>query len=198
MILGAFVTIGCSLLGTSPSASGGCSDVRAPGAVRELESTLPRALHERAPDVVDSGWNCTTQALGTYASHGMHTLWFAGATWDEGGGNATVIAVLSTGVDAGEPALQAAWVEEFYETGARASSKTENIEVLRPAMTGAGEVFRLETLNELSLQTVVVWPDPPHVRVVIVATRVAPGASRTEHDLRVDDAVIVAAGAPVP
>jgi hypothetical protein len=65
-------------------------------------------------------------------------------------------------------------------------------------MTGAGEVYRLETLNDLSLQTVVIWPTAPYVHVVIVATQVAPGASREDHDQRVAIAVEVAAGVPIP
>ena len=65
-------------------------------------------------------------------------------------------------------------------------------------MPGAGLVFRLETLNNLSLQTVVVWPDGPDVWVVIVATTVDPSASRAAHDQRVEAAVADAAAMPAP
>jgi len=59
-------------------------------------------------------------------------------------------------------------------------------------------VFRLETVNDLSLQTVVIWPAGQLVRVVIVATTIRPDASRAAHDERVAIAVEVAAGVPVP
>lgn len=190
----AALAVGCAP--NSPSPAGACVDTRAPGAVPELEALLPRGMIERSPDTLDSGVNCSPRSLGTYAAHGIAALAFAGATWNQGDGNATVVAILQT-ADAG-PALEAAWVEEFYETGARASSKTENIEITRPTMPGAGAVYRLQALNDLSLQTVVVWPDGPFVHVVIVATTVTPDASRAEHDRRVDVAVEVAAGVPIP
>jgi hypothetical protein len=151
---------------------------------------------ERSPDLVDSGWSCSADALATYAAHGVTQLRFAGATWNQGRSDGTVVAILVT--RAPDPPLEAAWVEEFYETGARRSTKTENIEVTRPTMGGAGTVYRLETLNDLSLQTVVIWPEAPYVHVVIVATEVAPGASRDAHNQRVDIAVDVAAGVPIP
>ena len=171
-------------------------DVRAAGAVPALEALLPRGMIERAPDTVDSGWNCTESSLGTYWTHDVRQLWFAGATWNYGGGDATVAAILRT--PPSEAALQTSWVEEFYATGAARSTKTENIEVTRPTLTGAGAVYHLQTLNDLSLQTVVVWPAGAFVHVVIVATQVQPGASREEHDQRVATAVEVAAAVPVP
>lgn len=186
---------GCVPSSPSPAVPA-CLDTRAPGAVPELEALLPRGMIERSPDTVDSGTNCSPRSLGTYLAHGVAALAFAGATWNQGGGNATVVAILRTAGSG--PPLEAAWVEEFYETGARASSKTENIEITRPTMSGAGEVYRLETLNDLSLQTVVVWPKGNAVHVVIVATEVTPDASRAEHNERVDVAVEVAAGVPIP
>ena len=195
LALFAAVAGGCVSNSPSPAASE-CLDKRAPGAVPDLEALLPRGMIERSPDVLDSGVNCSLRSLGTYASHGIAALRFAGATWDQGGGDATVVAILQT-ADTG-PVLEAAWVEEFYETGARASSKTENIEITRPTMSGVGEVYRLETLNDLSLQTVVIWPAEPRVHVVIVATTVTPDASRGEHNQLVEIAVEVAAGVPIP
>ncbi len=88
-----------------------------------------------------------------------------------------------------QPALDARWIQEFYESGARASTKTENIEISAPTIGSAGLVFRLDTLINLSLQTVVVWSRQETVRVVIVATRVEPGASREGHESRVKLAV---------
>jgi hypothetical protein len=174
----------------------GSANERAPGTLPELEALLPRGMVERSPDLVDSGWSCEAETLATYAAHGVSQLLFAGATWNQGQSDGTVVAILVTRDP--DPPLEAGWVEEFYETGARRSTKTENIEVTRPNMAGAGTVYRLETLNDLSLQTVVIWADAPYVHVVIVATEVAPGASRDTHNQRVDIAVDVAAGVPIP
>ena len=198
LALAATAAAGCGRT-TSPAPSG-CADgdTRAPGALPQLEALLPRGMVERSPDTLDSGVNCSPASLDTYAAHGVGALAFAGATWDEGGGDATVVAVLANADPAG-PVLRAPWAEEFYATGARRSTKTENIKIDSPTMPAAGAaVWRLETLNELSLQTVVVWPAEPYVHVVIVATRVEPGASRTEHDQRVEIAVEQAAAVPLP
>lgn len=188
--------------GTSvtPSVPGGgaCAvDVpRAPGTFPDLERLLPLGMIEASPTTLDSGANCTRASLGSYVGHGVGELRFAGATWDYGGGEATVVAVFAT--PAGQPTLEAAWVEEFYTAGAVAGRTIDDVTTTRPVMRGAGQVFRLEVINNLSLQTVVVWPAEPYVRVVIVATNVEPGASRADHDQRVETAVEVAAAVPVP
>ena len=187
--LGRLVLVAVALLAACGSStasfdpSGPCSaDGRAAGAYPDLEGLLPADLAGTPPTTVDSGRSCTAGALSTYASHGINELRYAGATWDEGGGDATVIAVVST--PSGQPQLQQAWVEEFYLAGARASTKTENIEVSRPTLDDI-EVYRIQTLNDLSLQTLLVWSVGASVRVVIVATQVEPGASRAAHDARV-------------
>jgi hypothetical protein len=190
------VVAGCSG-GVQPSVpSGVCAtDTRAPGQEPDLERTLPQTLRNQAPTSVDSGVNCTVRSLGTYASHGIAELRYAGATWDHGGGSATVIAAVAAR-PAGAPALEAAWVEEFYEAGARAGRKTDNIAVSRPVIADDGNAFRLDTLNDLSFQTVLVWPEMGFVRVVIVATTVGPGTSREAHEQRVDAAGDTASMAP--
>lgn len=198
-VLGLVATLvlsGCGSAGASFVASGPCNaDGRAAGAYPDLEALLPRTLIQRAPDTVNSGRNCSGRALASYASHGVGEIRFAGATWDEGGGNATVIAVFET--PAGQPPLDVAWVEEFYLEGARASTKTENIQKSEPTMGDAGQVFRIDTLNDLSFQTVVIWPDDGVVRVVLASTHVEPGGqSRAEHDQRVAIAVDAAAAGP--
>lgn len=190
------------LAACSPSASPGPSrlceaDVRAPGTVPTLEALLPRGMIEAAPTSVDSGVSCTSESLGYYATQGIGELQFAGATWDYGNGDATVAAVLYAR-PVGQPALQVGWVEEFYTQGALKGRSIDNIDVSRPDMRGAGKVFRLEAINNLSLQTVVVWPVGEYVKVVIVATTVEPGADREAHDQRVEIAVEVAAGVPIP
>ena len=199
-LLLALAAIGCQ-----PSASfqpeGECvADGRAAGTYPDLEAKLPPALggigpangtgsatEDLAPTTVDSGRSCTEKSLATLWGHGVRDLRFAGATWDDGDGGGTVSAFFTT--PSGQPRLEPAWMEEFYETGAKSSTKTENIEIDRPSYEAAGEVFRLTTLNDLSLQTLVVWPAPDGVRVVIVATRVSPDASRSDHDALVAIAV---------
>jgi hypothetical protein len=169
------------------------ADARAAGAYPDLEARIPKSIGVRSATTVDSGRSCTDAALGALVSHGIHELRFAGGTWDEGGGNAESIAVL--GLPGGQP-LTAAWAEELYETGARTAKRTENIETSRPTYPGVGAVYRLDTLNELSYQTVIVWPDGPLVRVVIVANPVSPSASKVDHDARVDEAVAAAITVP--
>jgi hypothetical protein len=187
LVLGLLGVSACGANGGSFDPAGPCTtDGRAAGAYPYLEEILPRDIGGVAPTTVDSGRSCSQAALGTYASHGLSELRFAGATWDEGGGDATVVALMTT--PNGQPQLPQAWVEEFYQAGAAASSKTENIEVTRPTIDGT-PVFRLQTLNDLSLQTVLIWSVGGPVRVVIVATQVEPGASRDAHERRVEAAL---------
>lgn len=198
--LAAVLLSGCGGPASSFTPDGPCvTDGRMPGAYPDLEARLPQSLGgigpangtgsataDVQPTTVDSGRSCTQSALGSLWSHDIRELRYAGATWDAGNGDGTVSAFFTT--PPGQPPLEAAWMEEFYESGARATSKTENIEISRPTIDPAGEVFRLDTLNDLSLQTVVVWPAKDGIRVVIVATRVSPDASRRAHD----DAVAIA------
>jgi hypothetical protein len=171
-------------------------DARSIGGYPVMEALLPTALVTRAPDKVDSGRSCSDAALGTLTSHGIHELRFAGATWNQGGSDATVIAVLATPSE--QPLPQEAWIEEFYAAGAVAGKHTGAVTTDRPTMQGAGEVFRIETINDLSLQTVVIWEDHGLIHVVIVATMVDPNASRAAHDERVAIAVAVAAAGRGP
>jgi len=176
----------CGAFGPTFAPSGDCVvDGRSPGAYPALEALVPRSINGRPATSVDSGRNCSDDALGTLTAHDVHELRFGGATWDEGQGNGVSIAVLSLP----DKDLPAGWVEEFYLSGAQNGKHTGNTETSRPTYPGVGTVYRLDTLNDLSFQTVVVWPAAPYVRVVIVATQVAPGASRQVHDARVAEAV---------
>ena len=198
----ALVAASCGSSQASFDPAGPCvTDGRAPGAYPELQAKLPPSLGgigpatgtgsasaDLFPTTVDSGRTCTEAGLGPLWANGVRELRFAGATWDYGGGDATVSAYFTT--PAGQPALQPAWMEAFYEVGARASSKTENLVFTRPTIEPAGAVWRVDALNDLSFQTVVVWPAiDGGVRVVIVATRVEPDASRLGHDAAVEVAV---------
>jgi hypothetical protein len=195
MILAAGSMLGAcaNVDGTFPATSACPEEPRAAGTLPELEALVPTHLDGQAADMIDSGWNCLAQTLGTYASRGVARLEFAGATWDEGDGEGAVAAVFRSG--AAGPPLEAPWVEEFYEQGARGSRRVANVETRRVEMGGAGDVWRLDALNDLSLQTIVVWPHGGHVHVVLVASTVEPGASRSAHDARVD--VLVATAAQV-
>ncbi len=191
----ALVLAGC---GATPLASGPLGpcgdDAKSIGGYPELEATVPRMLEGKAPDTVNSGRSCSPVALGSLTTHGIHELRFAGATWSHGGADATVIAVLAT--PSNEPLPQEAWIQEFYTAGAVAGKRTENTTTTRPVMDGAGQVFRLDTLNDLSLQSVVIWDDRGLIHVVIVATTVSPSASRGVHEQRLIDAVKIAVVPP--
>jgi hypothetical protein len=197
LVLGLLLSIvaaACGALGPGATPNPACptGDTRAAKALPELERLLPLGMIERSPTTLDSGWNCAEAALGTFVAHGVSKLNFAGATWDDGNGNGTVSAILA--LDTG--ALDAAWVEEFYTAGAVAGRHTGEVKTDRPTYVGAGKVFRLETINDLSLQTIVIWPAGRFVRVVLVATAVSPDAVRADHDQRVQIAVEVSAAAP--
>ena len=197
--------LGIELAGCAPEQLAGnplgpCGDdARAAGGFPELETLLPTALGTPAipPDRVDSGRSCSDMALGTLKGHGVTELRFAGATWNgTSSSEGTVIAVFAT--PNWVPPLEQAWVEEFYEAGARAGKKTDNIETSRPGLGGVGEVFWLDTINDLSFQTVATWQADGVTHVVIVATDVAPSKTRAEHEAKVEAAIAAAAGLPPP
>jgi hypothetical protein len=179
--------------GASFQPEGACAiDGRGPGIYPSLEQLLPGGLGEEGATSVDSGRSCSDQRLSTLKAHGVIDLRYAGATWTPEGGSSTVIAVFTT--PPGSPPLQPAWMAEFDETGARASTKTENIEIGHPTYDQAGVVYQLNTLNDLSFQSVVVWPGDGVVHVVIVATQLEPGGeTRADHDVAVRNAVLWAA-----
>lgn len=195
----ALVLVGCAPEQLAANPLGPCGgDARAPGGYVELEALLPKTLAPGAqvPDRVDSGRNCSDVALGTLKGHGITELRFAGATWNVTSSEATVVAIFAT--PSGVPLLEEAWVEEFYEAGARAGKKTDNIETSRPTIEPAGEVFRVDALNDLSLQSVVTWESAGLIHVVIVASDVAPGADPATHNQRVAFGVAAAVGATAP
>ncbi|MBI2776539.1 MAG: hypothetical protein HYX57_04625 [Chloroflexi bacterium] len=190
----AAVASACSAPAASFDPAGPCTtDGRAVGAYPDLEAALPRDLGGRAPTSVDSGRNCTAGALGSLVSRGLASVEFAGAVWDLGGGLGVSSVVFSRPDRA---LLPAAWIAEFYEIGARTAKRTDNIETSRPTIEGAGEAWRLDTLNQLSLQTVVTWQDGDLVRTVLIASVVAPNASRAAHDDLVAQAIAAAVAAP--
>ena len=165
------------------------------GGFPDLEALIPRSLKGVAPDVVNSGRNCSDKALGSLTSHGVNELRFAGGTWNQGRADATVVAVLAPAPNDAAP--QQSWIEEFYTAGAVAGTKTDNVTTTRPTIDPVGQVFRIDALNDLSLQTVVTWKQNELIHVVIVVSEVGPTASRADHDQRVLDALAIA-NVPTP
>lgn len=184
---------GCASAATSFDPSGPCVvDGQRAGAYPDLEALLPSTFEATSPKTVDSGRHCSQSALGSLIVHNVASVEFAGATWDLGGGTALSSAIFRIpGAN-----LPADWIAEFYDIGAQTAKRTENIATSQPTFEGPGQVFRLDTLNDLSLQSVVVWQDGPMVRVVLVATPVAPNASRAAHDDLVRRAVAATFAAP--
>ena len=136
-IVGFVIVAGCT--GETFDPSGPCTtDGRAAGAYPELEALVPRLFEGRAPDRIDSGRNCSPEALATLKDHGVNELRFAGATWDLGSGGGVTIAVFESAT------LEADWVAEFYEVGARNARKTESVDFdhLRDARRPAGRAGR--------------------------------------------------------
>jgi hypothetical protein len=189
LLLAAISVAGCSLAAASPSfdPSAPCTiDQRAAGAYPDLEALVPGTFEGKAPTTLDSGRNCSAGSLGMFRSHDVREVRFAGAVWDLGNGTAVTLALLTLP----DRPMPVAWAEEFYEVGARTAKRTENIEVSRPSVAAlGGPVFRLDTLNDLSLQTILVWDDGEIARVVIAASPVTLGSSRAAHDALVDRAV---------
>ncbi|HJP89805.1 MAG TPA: hypothetical protein VJ850_12290 [Candidatus Limnocylindrales bacterium] len=196
-LAGVALAIAAAACGQAPAATGplqGCgadkADAISIGGFPDLEALIPRSLKGVAPDVVNSGRNCSDKALGSLTSHGVHELRFAGGTWNQGRADATVIAVLAPAPNDAAP--QQAWIEEFYTAGAVAGTKTDNVTTTRPTIDPVGQVFRIDALNDLSLQTVVTWNQNGLIHVVIVVSEVGPTASRADHDQRVLDALAIA------
>lgn len=149
----------------------------------ELEALLPGSLGGRAPNRLDSGRSCTDEALATLKQHGVGELRFAGGLWEQGTNSGTTLVVFDS-----PTALDAAWLAEFYEAGARAAKNTDAIET-RPLTVGGAAGYRLDTLNDDSYQTVVVWPRKGHVAAALVASAVREVGTRPAHEARVTDAL---------
>lgn len=177
-----------SACGGGPSfAIHACTDGFIRNTEPELEALLPTTFDGQA-STTSSGRNCKPENLGSLADHGVTALQYGGATWDFGAGTAVTMAIEAI------PAapLPVAWIEEFYELGARTGRKTSDVTVTHPTIAPIGEVYRLDVLNDLSLQTIVIWQDGDRVRDLLVATQVSPTAVRADHDALVDRALAAA------
>jgi hypothetical protein len=175
----------CSSTGSSFDPSGPCTgDGQRAGAYPDLEAQVPAVLERKPPNRLDSGRNCTIARLGTLARHGINELRFAGGLWETGSRSGTTLAVFSA------PSLTSDLMAEFYEVGARASTKTENVQ-RSSVRVGGILATRIDTLNDQSFQTIAVLPSSSAglVRVALVATDVREVPDRERHELAVESAV---------
>jgi hypothetical protein len=171
----AIVLAACS---GGPAASidpgGPCTaDVKMPGAYAELESDLPPSYRGAAPTRVDSGRNCSPEALGVLVDLGFDEVRFAGATWSFGGERALVMAVFTS------PGLDASDMAAFYVESARVTPRVEILAESEPTIAGRPG-FRLDTQRVDRLQTVVVWPAARPDVVNVVLSNDLPDARITE------------------
>jgi hypothetical protein len=148
---------GCSA-GASPAPSfdptGPCSvDGRVAGAYPDLEARIPKVIAGKPPQSIDSGRNCTAANLTTLANHGLTEVHFAGAVWSDAAQSAITLSVWQA------PGLQAAWMGEWFEAGARAANSTGGIQTSRPTINGR-QAYRLDLVNSESQQVVITWPSP--------------------------------------
>lgn len=189
LVVAALMAIGCGGGAKSFDPASSCTtDGRYPGAYPDLEAAVPPMLGDRAPDRLDSGRSCTAAALGTLQAHGVTELRFAGGLWERGSRSGTTLVVFDT------PAgLDARWLAEFYEASARAARKTEAINTSDVDVHGsAGR--RLDTLNDDSYQTVVVWTRGGRVVATVVASDVREAGTRQTHEAAVATAIAAFAG----
>lgn len=184
VVIAGWILAGC---GSSFDPSGPCkSDGSTPGAYPELEAVVPKAWSGRPPKELDSGRACTTAGLGTLAAHGVTEMRFAGATWETGDDSGLSLAVFRSD---GGPALESAWLAEFYEAGARAGRKVESIAVSDYAVGGGISGRRIDVLNGESFQTIVVWPRDGLVAVALVGDFIREIQTKERHEAVVRSAV---------
>ena len=168
--------------------SGPCTaDGRAAGAFPELEALVPPEFRGRAPDRVDSGRNCTTTALATLALHNVSELRFAGGIWDLGSSSGVTLAVFDAPRD--EAGLEAAWMAEFFEAGARTARRVESVDARSIVLPDGEAASQIDALNGESYQTVVVWPDGDRVRVALVASFIREVSTKEAHEAVVTEAI---------
>jgi hypothetical protein len=188
-LLAVVCAVASSCAGATFDPSGPCkTDGRAAGAYPELEALVPREFQGRAPDKVDSGRNCTPTALATLALHDISEMRFAGGIWDLGSNSGVTLAVFEA------PGLEAAWVAEFFEAGARTARRVESVDVRSIVLPDGAAASRIDALNGESYQTVVVWPDDERVRVAIVASFIREISTKAAHEEVVTDAIAAALG----
>ena len=132
-------------------ASACTTDGRQAGAYPDLEALLPATYQGAKPTNVDSGRNCTAQALATLATAGIPGVRFAGATWGLGGTVGLTFAVFQA------DGLTPIEMIDFYGAGAQGSSKTDTLQVVDTVVVGR-PARRLDVLqSDGAMHTIVAW-----------------------------------------
>ena len=177
----------CAGCGAPFDPTGPCTaDGDAPGAYPELEATVPKVFRASPPGQLDSGRTCTPSGLGTLTTHSVKELRFAGATWGTGSDSGVSLAVF-TSPDGS--ALPAAWMSEFYESGARTGKNVQTVDVADIATIPDSKARRLDVLNGESYQTVIVWERDGLVAAVLVASFIREVQTKEAHEAVVREAV---------
>lgn len=173
--------------GASFSPTGPCTgDGSQPGAFPDLEKSVPTTFRGTGPRELDSGRICTPQGLGSLAAHDVDEVHFAGATWETGSQSGVSLAIFT---NPSGPALETAWLAEYYESGARAGKKVESVETADYRVSSGVVGRRVDVLNGESFQTVVVWERRGQMAIVVVADFIREIQTREAHDAVVRQAV---------
>jgi hypothetical protein len=181
----AAVLVGCDAAAFDPS--GPCTaDGSAAGAYPSLEAAVPTAFKGATPTQLDSGRACTSDGLGTLAGHGIKEVRFAGGTWQTGTQSGVSLAVFTTAD--GSP-LDPAWVEEFYEAGARAGKNVQSVDASQMPVGTVVSASRIDVLNGDSYQTIVIWPRRGQVAVALIADFITEIQTKDAHEAVVQAAV---------
>jgi hypothetical protein len=191
-ILAALLIFGASACtGSAPSfdpagpciVNGTAVDGRVTGAYPELEALIPQTLDGRGPNRLDSGRNCSERNLGTMAARGIREVRFGGGLWEVGQRSGVSLAVFRG------DGLTTPILFEFYETGARTAPKTDATEVT-DVVVGGVPGRRVDTLNDESYQSVIVWTGADGaVRVILVGSDVRETQARAVHEERITTAL---------
>ena len=190
LLVGLFVVLagvlaGCSSPPFDPT-SPCTTDGSVAGAYPDLEASVPKTYQGAAPSELDSGRACTADGLGSLSGHGVNEMRFAGGTWTTGTDSGLSLAVFT---DPDGPALDPAWVAEFYETGARTGKNVTSVDVSDyPVATGISG-RRIDVLNGESFQSVIVWARDGKVAVALVADAIRTIQTKDAHDKVVRSAV---------
>jgi hypothetical protein len=189
--IGLVLALAAVLAGCSSDAafdpSGPCTaDGSAPGAYPELETVIPTAFRGAKATQLDSGRVCTADGLGTLAGHGVKEIRFAGGTWQTGSQSGVSLAVFTT-PDGTQ--LDPAWVEEFYETGARAGKNVQSVDASQMTLPDGSPGSRIDVLNGDSYQTIVVWPRRGQVAIALIADFIQDIQTKDAHEAVVQAAV---------
>lgn len=139
-------------------------EVQRPGFDRSLEALIPGRLEGGPPARLDSGEHCTPSTLGTLASHGLTRVSFAGGLWDLAPQTGiTLVVYRAAGLDAD-------WIAEFYEVGARTGIHLTNLVVTHPTIDSRPGT-RLDYRDSDEPGAILVWPapQPGTVRVILAA-----------------------------